>query len=139
MEELPPIERLSHSQLTSYMDCGEKYRLTRRRGLAKDTSWALLGGSAVHSWTELFDSSPVRPEPEYFIHLLDGLVEAAIADESMPQVRSRDDIRATGRASKEWPNKRNYDWWCVYGPRMCDAYAGWRAPVSYTHLRAHET
>lgn len=127
MGNLEPIGRLSHSQMTSYMECGEKYRLTRRRKLAKDTSWALLGGSAVHAWSEAWDISPIKPSPEYFVHLLNESVAAAIADESMPSVKSHADIKATGRASKEWPNKRNYDWWVHHGPIMCEAYAGWRS------------
>ena len=46
---------VSYSSLTTYLDCGWKYylsRIAKQRGLP---SWWLLGGSAVHAATESYD------------------------------------------------------------------------------------
>lgn len=46
---------LSFSQLTTYLSCGEKYRLTRIVGVEEDPAWYFVGGSAVHSAADAID------------------------------------------------------------------------------------
>lgn len=119
------LPRFSHSQLTTYMDCGERYRLERRHKLGGSTSWALVGGSAFHSWTEVYDKGfPV--EPSYFLKLLADQVRETLASDRNTAV-SEAEIRPTGRASKEWPNKRDRAWWEHHGPIFCQQYIDWRA------------
>jgi hypothetical protein len=51
--ELPP--HVSYSSLTTYLDCGWKYYLTRVEKVSEIPAWYLVGGSAVHVATELYD------------------------------------------------------------------------------------
>lgn len=128
MTEPVPLEmpsRISHSQLTSYMSCGEQYRLTRRRGLPDTYSWALAGGSAFHSWTEIYDQG-IPLDPASFNQFLDEQVASALKDERNV-LFNEGDIKATGRASKEWPDKRNRDWWEHHGPIFAQKYIDWRS------------
>ena len=118
-------KRLSHSQLTSYMSCSEQYRLVRRRGLPDSYSWALAGGSAFHSWTELYDRG-IPLEPEAFVQFLDEQVKSALKDDRNT-LFDESDIKPTGRASKDWPNKRDRAWWEHHGPIFAQKYIDWRA------------
>ena len=118
-------KRLSHSQLTSYMSCSEQYRLVRRRHLPDSYSWALAGGSAFHSWTELFDKG-IPLEPDAFVQFLDEQVRSALTD-SRNSLFDESDIKPTGRASKDWPNKRDRAWWEHHGPIFAQQYIDWRA------------
>lgn len=117
-------KRLSHSQLTSYMSCGEQYRLIRRRHMPDSYSWALAGGSAFHQWTELLDQG-IPLEPESFIQFLDEQVKEALTD-SRNALFDESDIKPTGRVSKDWPNKRDRSWWEHHGPLFAQQYIDWR-------------
>lgn len=46
---------VSYSSLTTYLDCGWKYYLTRIKKVKEQSAWYLVGGSAVHLATELHD------------------------------------------------------------------------------------
>jgi len=51
--ELP--DHVSYSSLTTYLDCGWMYVLTRGAKVAERPSCWLTGGSAVHEATEQLD------------------------------------------------------------------------------------
>jgi hypothetical protein len=51
--ELPA--HVSYSALTTYLDCGWKYYLTRVEKRVEQPTWYLCGGSAVHTATEYYD------------------------------------------------------------------------------------
>lgn len=53
--ELPV--HISYSQLTTYLDCGWKYYLSRIQKVPESGSWWLVGGSSVHEATEVFDKA----------------------------------------------------------------------------------
>lgn len=121
---LPMPERISHSQLTSYMNCSEQYRLSRRRGLGESVSWALVGGSAFHSWTELYDQD-IPVDPEQFQQFFDAQAKETV-DNPRNSLLDETGIKPTGRASKEWPGKRDRKWWEHHGPIFCQQYVDWR-------------
>lgn len=52
--ELPA--HVSYSALTTYLDCGWKYYLTRIEKQIEQPTWYFCGGSAVHTATELYDN-----------------------------------------------------------------------------------
>ena len=58
--ELPA--HVSYSALTTYLDCGWKYYLTRVEKLIEQPTWYLSGGSAVHTATELYDKELFEAE-----------------------------------------------------------------------------
>ena len=46
---------ISYSQLSTWLDCGWKYYLTRVEKVQEIPAWYLVGGSAVHAATEAYD------------------------------------------------------------------------------------
>jgi len=116
---LPP--HLSHSQFSTFTRCGELYRLERVWHVPRPPAWALIGGKAVHSATEDIDRAahgspfPVRSFQEH----LDLEVEQALAGNDYTEA----DIRASGHASKAWPNKEDRKWWEFNGPLMVARWA----------------
>lgn len=119
------LPRFSHSQLTLYMDCGEKYRLERRHRMGGSASWALVGGKAFHTWTEVYDKG-VPIDPAYFLTIMDREVRETLASDRNSAI-IEGDIRPTGYKSKDWPNKRDRSWWEHHGPIFCQQYIDWRA------------
>lgn len=49
------MARLSYSQMETLLSCGEKYRLTKIVQVPEQPAWYLIGGSAVHTATEVYD------------------------------------------------------------------------------------
>lgn len=58
--ELPA--HISYSALTTYLDCGWKYYLTRIVQVDEQPAWYLVGGSAVHAATEAYDKELYEAE-----------------------------------------------------------------------------
>jgi hypothetical protein len=58
--ELPV--HVSYSALTTYLDCGWKYFLTKVKQVPEQPAWYLVGGSAVHYATELYDKELFEKE-----------------------------------------------------------------------------
>lgn len=58
--ELPP--HVSYSALTTYLDCGWKYYLSRIEKVPERPTWYLVGGSAVHEATEVYDKELFEKE-----------------------------------------------------------------------------
>lgn len=58
--ELPP--HVSYSSLTTYLDCGWKYFLTRVKKVEEHPAWYFVGGSAVHLATEMYDKGLYEKE-----------------------------------------------------------------------------
>lgn len=112
------IEHLSHSTATDYRECGEKVRLRKIEKIQGGPSWSLIGGSLVHSFTEAQDWYDFGRAPAGPLEWTKETFDAAIAAEEEKSGTSRDEWRASGRASEKWPNKENYDWWLLNGPVM---------------------
>jgi hypothetical protein len=51
--ELP--EHVSYSSFTTWLECGFKYYLSRVVETPGQASWWLVGGSAVHTASEVYD------------------------------------------------------------------------------------
>jgi len=58
--ELPA--HISYSSLTTWIDCGFKYYLSRIVQESGSASWWLAGGSAVHEASEIFDKKLFEEE-----------------------------------------------------------------------------
>lgn len=112
--------KLSHSQLNGWATCGHRYYLERVARVPQVPAWNLIGGSAVHEATEQWDKQrlgvalPVYDFEEIFARLT--------ADAEDDSGRDRSTFRATGRASKEWPEKENDAWWLHHGPAMVERW-----------------
>lgn len=119
-------EHMSYSQISSYLTCGEQYRLERVHGIKGRPSWATVGGSTFHTMTEAWDlfsvgqGPAVDPEewPDYFEQ------QTKLSEERYEYDRA--EFRASGRASKAYPNKEDASWWLEQGPQMVRQYIAWR-------------
>jgi hypothetical protein len=53
---LPLPEHVSYSSFTTWLDCGFKYYLSRVEQHPGSPSWWLVGGSALHTASEVWDA-----------------------------------------------------------------------------------
>jgi hypothetical protein len=114
------MSHLSYSQVETLLTCGEKYRLTRVVGLQEQPAWWLMGGSAVHVTTERYDLSE---NPDGFD--VDTEFAAALS-EQLFEISHDGPIRASGRATKEWPGGEDDAWWAHHGPKFVQSWIDWR-------------
>lgn len=103
--------------------CGEAYRLERVWRVPQVPTWAQVGGSAVHAWTEAWDIAQYGGPPP---HSFDWYLEAEAVETAKRFEVNPADFRATGRATKATPNNENRDWWAANGPAMCNRWITWR-------------
>lgn len=118
----PLPEYVSYSALSTWLECGWKYYLTRILQTEEKPSWWLVGGSAVHTATERLDkqllSSGVVNED------FDGLFQAAWLEELTKTIESSTtDVSQWSAASR---GKEDDKWWSKQGPKMVEAWAHWR-------------
>jgi len=127
-------EHLSFSALSSYAECGEKWRLERGYGIQGPTWWNTLGGTAVHEVTEMVDRVKFGEDVEVqpFAHVF----ERVTAEELEKGGWTEADIKPSGRKTKDWPNGQDRDWWYVHGPLYVSAWIRWRES---SNLRLWET
>lgn len=117
---------MSNSQLSSWLHCGKSYQLKRVFNAPSIPSVWLAGGVSLHdticdinlaSVGELEDVDPVHRFQTYF----DAFVENQIAESGIPM----DQWRVAGRATKEKPNKEDFNWWRFEGARQAQEYKTW--------------
>lgn len=53
---------LSHSQVGTYLQCPQRYKLSRLDNVTERPAWYFAGGSAVHTVTERFDKALFEQE-----------------------------------------------------------------------------
>lgn len=106
---------LSHSSLTSYLDCSERFRLERVVKVPQEHSWWLVGGSAFHTASEYVDRDGQPPHEAW---------TKAWAEE-LAKVEDVGKLRAGGRATKEYPDRENGAWWTKHGEDMLHKYHKW--------------
>jgi CRISPR/Cas system-associated exonuclease Cas4 (RecB family) len=118
----------SYSQITTYLHCGEQFRLSRLMHLPEAPAWALVGGSAVHKASEVYDLAP-NPDQLFPRGLFNDAFDQCIAEELVKAPEGFEDTstwRASGRASKAWPNKEDERWWREHGPEFVGNWITWR-------------
>lgn len=117
LSDLTGKNALSYSSYSTFLECGEKYRLTRIHRVDQEQSFWLVGGSAFHEASEAFDRGDSRGLPVLWQEAWQR--QLAELDRTKP-------IRAGGRATKAYPNKEDDSWWGINGPIMLENYARWR-------------
>lgn len=132
--------RLSYSAISTYAECGEKFRLERLHKIPTGTWWATIAGKAVHYLSECYDTIEVFKRP-FECEVQGGTVHSI---ESIATFRQAFDyfftkegfegqeIKASGRKSLNdyafsgGPNGRDREWWYRFGPTYVEAYRTWR-------------
>lgn len=120
-----PVRRRSYSQLTTYMECGEAYRLKYVERHAEDPAVWSIGGTAFHTCAEWYLRGDLGPDPT------DDRIRNAwqVAwDLAYQEVIARnpeaDPDPRTWRAANR--GKENVGWWTVEGPEMVTRFIEWR-------------
>lgn len=122
-------EHLSFSALSTYSECGERWRLEKAHGIQGPTWWNTLGGTAVHRVTEMVDRAWYGDDVE--VQDFATVFEQVIAEELEKGGWSESDIKASGRKTKAWPNKQDKSWWHTHGPLYVSAWIQWRERAGY--------
>lgn len=125
-------DRTSWSSLSSYMECGERWRLERVYHLDRATWFATVAGTAIHRGVELMETTG---EMVPFKTLFDE--ELALKKEQGVEVKpSGRYLKTMGKSGG--PNKKDYNWWLHYGPQQLEAWVDWRAESDWEVLRDHD-
>ena len=121
---------ISYSAMSTYIDCGQKYYLTRLAKVKETPAWYFAGGTAVHTASEQYDKALAEGSEVPNTNLFRTVFEDEVAriQAEYPDV-PLSDWKAGGRASKLWPNKENYDWWIANGPQMYDNWVKYRSSM----------
>lgn len=117
---------LSPSQLKSWTGCGHRYYLERvvppEDREPPLPAWALIGGRALHRAFDDIVADGLKGKPKE----AGWRFRAHFAEEIAAQTEFEPDIskwRASGRASKAWPEKENRDWWAENGQAQVERFA----------------
>jgi putative RecB family exonuclease len=124
--ERPFRPHVSASQLSSFTGCGHRFYLERvvpqEERATPLPAWALIGGTAIH---KTFDEIVVEGLKGN-VAAAEAIFRANFAEEvirKMDDVPNRAEWRASGRASKAYPDKENRDWWAENGAAQCVKFA----------------
>jgi hypothetical protein len=124
LEEKTGKPYISHSAMSTWLNCGWSYYLSRIQKVPENPSYWLVGGKSVHECTEWYD----RMEPQMqaiadvdcravFVEYWQKNYE--MADNGMP-------FRAGGKATRQYPYKEDASWWLDNGPKMFHNWIEWR-------------
>lgn len=115
---------VSHSAISTWLNCGWMYYLSRIHHVDEAPSYWLVGGKAVHECTEEYDAStlPTYNPTEMFQRNWDKNYK--LSDNGMQ-------FRAGGRKTNAYPNKEDAQWWLDHGPKMVDYWAQFRQDSGY--------
>lgn len=118
-------QHISYSSLSTYVDCGYKYFLTRMVNVDESPAWWSIGGNAVHTATEVYDRSPDTNSEasKLFSDAFKLHKETAKKFSDVPE----SEWGVAGRATKEWPDKEGERWWLAKGPDMVNNWIQWRS------------
>lgn len=114
-------EPISFSRMSSWLSCGEKFRLSYIEAVPREPQGALIGGSAIHSTIEEGEREGVRdirPLVEIFSRLF---------IEELQLVGGPEKVRWSGRTSKAYPDREDHRWWADNAPLMLQNYLDVRA------------
>jgi putative RecB family exonuclease len=117
---------ISHSAMSTWLNCGWSYYLSRIQKVAENPSYWLVGGKSLHEATEIYDTIPplqgaFNPTAVFTARWEENY---RLADNGMP-------FRAGGRATKAYPNKEDARWWLDNGPKMVDFWIQFRQDSGY--------
>lgn len=120
---------VSHSALSTWLQCGWQFYLSRIQMVPQAPAWWFAGGKAVHEATEEYDLKYFGTELEASFDPAEAFEEAFIrnfqADDNGMEWRTG------GRASKAYPNREDRAWWMEHGPRMVDSWTVFRKLSGY--------
>lgn len=130
-QEVTLPHNLSYSQKSSLADCGGRYYLERGQKVPQQPGWANVGGTAAHSTTEeldrrLYEAGEHIDDYSMVADIFGSFFQQELEKTERVSGFERTEFRASGRATKEFPNKEDATWWARKGPEMCLSWVRWR-------------
>lgn len=130
--ERPAPSRLSFSAFSDYVDCSEKFRLSRTYKLPeKFTYYATVAGGLIHEITAEIDLMVLNGADYAFALMMkqgdfEGRFELEVARLTGEGV----EVKASGPKREKLseaggPNKKDHDWWMTYGPKFIERWCNW--------------
>ena len=124
LEEKTGKAYISHSAMSTWLNCGWSYYLTRIQKVPENPSYWLVGGKSLHECTEWYDhlNPLVQDTADFDLRTIfqdKWEHNYRLADNGMP-------FRAGGRATKQYPHKEDANWWLDNGPKMLHNWIEWR-------------
>lgn len=116
LQDLTGRDYLSFSSLSTYSDCSERFFLERVASVPQEQGWWLPAGTALHTATEWLDEGTYLSAE---LAWADAWRETLARLDTMP-------TKAGGRATKEFPDKENKDFWDARGASFIEDYLKWR-------------
>lgn len=115
-------DHISWSSLSTWVECGEKWRLKYGYHAEKSTWYATIAGAAIHEITESYDKGNADNLPS-FVELFSQKIDDAMSEGV--------EVKPSGRATKNMcesggPNKKDRAWWYHYGPIYVQRWINWR-------------
>lgn len=118
VEHTPEFE-VSWSKISTYTQCGEKFRLSYIEKAEREPQGSFVGGRAVHEMIEEAESEGKQTDRDWCADRFLHHFERMLAEEG-PAER----LRWAGRKTKDYPNGEDADWWRTQGVfmarRFCD-------------------
>ncbi len=124
LEEKTGKPYISHSAMSTWLNCGWSYYLSRIQKVPENPSYWLVGGKSVHECTEWYD----RMEPQMQA-IADVDCHAVFVDywrKNYDMANNGMPFRAGGKATRQYPNKEDESWWLDNGPKMFHNWIEWR-------------
>lgn len=126
LEEKTGKNYISHSAMSTWLNCGWSFYLTRIQKIQENPSYWLVGGKSLHEGTEIYDAlEPGAPFDSRAVFEQRWAENYKLADNGMP-------FRAGGKKSIAYPNKEDARWWLDNGPKMLDYWVQFREVSGYT-------
>jgi len=126
LEEKTGKNYISHSAMSTWLNCGWSFYLTRVQKVQENPSYWLVGGKSLHEGTEVYDAlKPGEAFDAGDVFRQRWIENYKLADNGMP-------FRAGGRKTTAYPNKEDASWWLDNGPKMLDFWVQFREVGGYT-------
>jgi putative RecB family exonuclease len=112
--------------MSTWLNCGWSFYLTRVQKVQENPSYWLVGGKSLHEGTEIYDA--LKPGESFDagdVFRQRWIENYKLADNGMP-------FRAGGRKTTAYPNKEDATWWLDNGPKMLDFWVQFREVGGYT-------
>lgn len=126
LEEKTGKNYISHSAMSTWLNCGWSFYLTRVQKIQENPSYWLVGGKSLHEGTEIYDAlEPGAAFDSRAVFSQRWAENYNLADNGMP-------FRAGGKKTTAYPNKEDARWWLDNGPKMLDFWVQFRETSGYT-------
>lgn len=113
----------SYSQLTTYLECPEQYRLKYIERIPEDPAVWNVGGVAFHTCAEWFLKGEIDPVSPFAVRDAWAAAWQLAYQEVIDRNPDVDPDMSTWRSANR--GKEDVDWWQGEGPRMVWAFIDW--------------